>query len=157
MFMVILVPVAVLDLLVGLRIARVKITRQLPNNLSLGSWIKVNLEIRHRFIRPAFIQVFDHYPLDTKTNLLPLTVKLTPGNISKIYYRLQPVKRGDINFGKIQYRHLSLLGLWHVNKFSGQPTSTRVYPNFGEIKKYILLGLDDRTSQLGIRRQQRRG
>ncbi len=156
-FMVILFLIAILDLSIGFKSRQVKIKRSLPNNLSNGAWIKVNLEISHKFKKPAIIQIFDHFPHTANVKQLPLNVELIPGKLSKISYRLQPVQRGDIEFGRIQYRCQSPLSLWHLNKFSGTSSSVKVYPDFAEIKKYILLGLDDRTGQLGIKLQQRRG
>ncbi len=149
--------IAIGDLIVGYRLSHVEITRHLPGNLSLGNWISVRLTVKHNDFRPNTLQIFDHYPRQSITEMLPLKVETVPDQISRISYRFQPQVRGDLSFGLIQYRIPSPFRFWHISRFSGEPAQIKVYPNFKEIKKYILLGLDDRTSQLGIKLQQRRG
>ncbi|MBU3917160.1 DUF58 domain-containing protein [bacterium] len=149
--------IALADLIIGYRICHVTITRHLPGNLSIGNWITVRLTIEHKEFKPSALQIFDHYPKQAITSMLPLHVEIVPGKTSRISYRFQPLVRGDLTFGHVQYRLPSPFRLWSVNRYSGEPVQIKVYPNFKEIKKYILLGLDDRTSQLGIKLQQRRG
>ncbi len=148
---------ALADLYLGFKERHIEIFRSLPNNLSIGAWINVKIHVRHEYQKPTTITIFDHYPDQTKTKFLPLNINLSPGKKSTRNYRLKPIKRGDIEFGRIQYRCPSPLKFWLFNRFSGEPASIKVYPDFAGIKKYILLGIDDRTSQLGIKLQQRRG
>lgn len=156
-YMMLLILVAVLDIFSEFRSSQIAITRNLPNSLSIGTKINVEIEIRHHFTRTTNLRIFDHYPSQTLTEFLPLTVQLLPGKTTKTSYPLQPIQRGKLVFGKVQYRSQSPLGLWHRHGYAGTSCTVKVYPDFNAIKKYILLGVNDRTSQLGIKLRQRRG
>lgn len=156
-YFLLLVCIALYDFFSGFKAIKIRIRRELPNNLAIGNWTKVKLLVNHRIESATKIQIFDHHPQLCKSQQLPLEINLIPGKASQSSYSLYPVQRGDLNFGRIQYRFLSNWGFWHFNRYSGKPKTVKIYPDFAEIKKYILLGLDDRTSQLGIKLQQRRG
>jgi uncharacterized protein (DUF58 family) len=75
----------------------------------------------------------------------------------EVRYRVRPISRGNLVFGRIEARIESRGGLWQVRRFLGEETATRVYPNFAVLTKFALLATDHRLSQIGVRQQRRRG
>lgn len=67
-------------------------------------------------------------------------------------YRLTPPKRGDYEFGDLDLRVRTRLGLLAARRRVPQEDSTvRVYPNLRDVKSLSLLGMRDEWSRLGIR------
>jgi uncharacterized protein (DUF58 family) len=65
--------------------------------------------------------------------------------------------RGELAFGPVEARLRSPGGLWRVRRWLGEPSSTRVYPNFAALTKFALLATDHRLSQIGVLQRRRRG
>jgi uncharacterized protein (DUF58 family) len=152
-----LLALAIID---GLRLRRLpspEVKRQLPGSLPLGRWGDVRLDVRHGFVEPVHVQIFDHVPDGLSFENLPLTVELQPGHISQIGYRLRPLRRGHFSFEQCEINLPSPLGLWSGKRLLNVVDSTRVYPDFARVYGGELLAVDNWLSQLGVRQRQRRG
>ncbi|CAM2065609.1 DUF58 domain-containing protein [Sulfidibacter corallicola] len=134
-----------------------KVVRKVPHALALGAWTEVHLRVEGPGSHALTVDVHDFHPPQCQTRDLPLQVALVPGQWREMAYRLKPVTRGDLTFGKTQVLLGSPFGFWHRSAMVGEPSEVRVYPNFQAVAKYTLLATHQRLSQLGIHRRQRRG
>lgn len=101
--------------------------------------------------------VFDRHPEAFSAEGLPLFFRLEPGYWAKLGYTAQPLERGEHAFGPIELRLISPLRLWLTQYRVGGEETVRVYPDFAKITRYSLLATDNRLSQMGVLRRQRRG
>lgn len=139
------------------RIDHLTVSRQHSDNLALGVWSPVEIRIRHRFRRPVPVQLFDHHPTDSEADQPQQSALLLPGNGVEFHYRVKVNRRGNHSFGPVDLLLTSPLGLWQRRVQEGEPTQARVYPNFAAVSHYAMLVMEQQSSQLGIRLQQRRG
>jgi uncharacterized protein (DUF58 family) len=149
--------IAMLDWLLSRRLPPVEITRELPGNLAVDKWTEVKLRIRHQFTEPTDILIFDGVPANANYDNLPLQIALQPNNISTSQYQMRPLVRGSLELNKTHVQFKSPLGFWHIRYWAGETTSAKVYPDFVAIANYAILATENHTSQIGIKKKQRRG
>ena len=146
-----------LDYYLGKRLPEIELKRTVRHSLPVGVWSKVALEFKNPEKRVIRIKAHDNHPISCDCEHLPLESQLPPGKRLKTYYEIRPYKKGDMAFGKIDILILSPLTLWWHKKTVGQEEAIKVLPNFRQIQKYTLLATDNRLSQIGIIKKQRRG
>lgn len=153
----VIVAVDVLWLLQLSQKKHISIERTVNKNLPVYSWSHVTLEIKHAFLRSVRIRVHDHHPTSMAVQGLPVDTVLPKEQGVRIPYRIKPLERGDDQFVGTDIMVFSLLGLWQRRRFFKGETEVKIYPNFAQIAKYTLLATDNRLSQMGLKRKQRRG
>ena len=127
------------------------------HNLPIYSWSRIKQVIRNQSSSHLNLHAHDHYPASFKIENLPDAFTLAPNESVELQYRVKPLARGDYNFSGTDILRRSPWNLWLRRFFYENEQSVRVFPNFASISKYILLATDNRLSQLGIKKKQRRG
>ena len=145
------------DALVARAAQPVSAERVTPASAALGAWHRIRVKVHNHSGSPADLVFHDHHPARCEVRDLPQRVRIAPRAWAELGYELKPLVRGDLDFGEIEMRAHSPLGLWERRIASGAQASMRVYPNFAEISKYALLATDDRLSQIGVLQRPRRG
>ena len=74
-----------------------------------------------------------------------------------VKYRIRPKKRGDLQFGNVEVLSPSTLGLWQLHHWQQCASVIKVFPNFAAVSQFAMLAMEQQTSQMGVRLQQRRG
>ncbi|MDE1461440.1 DUF58 domain-containing protein [Spartinivicinus poritis] len=148
---------ALADLILSKQASPLTITRQLPHNLALSNSVQVAIQVHHQLPLRQQIELYDHVPNQFNFKGLPLTLELQPGKFSIGHYDITPHQRGPALFTQVEVRVRSQLGLWAMQFIYPVTTEVKVYPNFATVTGYNLLANSHHTSQLGIRKQQRRG
>jgi len=149
--------VALLDALHLARAPVPAVSRQVAGSLALGRWHKVGLHLSHRGQRIQILEVFDHFPVGFESERMPARLALTAGHWAEIDYRIRPAERGEHHFPGVQLRIHSPWRFWLRSRIIPVEDRVRVYPNFALVAKYTLLATDNRLSQMGVKRQIRRG
>ena len=152
-----LLGIALNDLLRTRRLHNPEIRRIMPRNLPLSVGTHVRLQFRNRRQYPLKFSVHDLYPASFGVTDMPQTVELDARGGIETAYRVVPPARGDAEFRGTEIHLYSPWRLWCHRRVIGEPESVRVYPNFAEISTYTLLATDNRLSQIGVKRRQRRG
>lgn len=155
--LLIVAVVALLDWLLSRRLPPVEITRELSGNLAVDKWTEVKLRIQHQFTQPTRIYIFDGIPANANYENLPLAIDLQPDALSNSHYQLRPLVRGELQLDKTHIQFSSPLGLWHIRYWTGETSHAKVYPDFVAIANYAILATENHTSQMGIKKKQRRG
>ena len=135
----------------------IEVRRQIPASMALDRWTPVRLTVRHDMRRPQTITLYDHVPASFALRDLPVEMELAPGRLSQARYAIRPTRRGEMELPGVELRCRSWLGLWDRQYLAGRKEQVRVFPNFAAIAGYNLLATENRVSELGIRRRQRRG
>jgi uncharacterized protein (DUF58 family) len=152
-----LITIALLDFMLSRRLPPVEITREVAGNLAVDKWAPVKLRIKHNFAQPTQISIFDGVPGSADYDNLPLTIDLQPNHHSRSEYQLRPLVRGAEKINQTQVEFYSPLGFWAIRYWTGEITPIKVYPDFVAIANYAILATENHTSQIGIKKRQRRG
>jgi len=152
-----LLLVCLLDLLALLLQKTPQGKRTVNSTLALGQWTHVSLRLSNPHKQRLHCQIFDHYPSRMQLRGLPQSQRIKAQGWSQIEYQIRPEERGLFHFAGIQLRLFSPAGLWQQSRKITASEKVRVYPNFSAVAHYTLLASDNRLSQLGIRKSQRRG
>jgi len=148
---------ALTDAVLGWKLPTPLARRVVPGSLPLGVGHDVSVRLANGGARALQVTVHDHYPAGTEVEGQPQTVAVPANGWAEIRYKLRPVLRGEIRFDHIEVRIRSPLGLWHSNRYTGEPQAARVYPNFAELTHFAILATDNRLSQIGLLQRRRRG
>ena len=148
---------ALLDLTGYLRQSSVTVTRQVNDSLSLGSWSQVTLNLTHEFPRPTRVTIADHPPPECAVSDTRWHTTLQPDQGTSTHYRIQPNARGDLSFRGVDLLYPSGLGLWEFRRFKKVTSTVKVFPNYAAMKQFSMFTLSQRTHQMGIRLQHKRG
>jgi uncharacterized protein (DUF58 family) len=110
------------------RANRVKVIRELPLRLSIGRDNPVVFRVESDQSQ-AIIQIRDHYP--TGFTVSPTTVQaiIRPQTTQELTYTVNPLQRGEFNWGNIQVRQLGSWGLSWDNWQIPQNVGVKVYPD----------------------------
>lgn len=135
----------------------IEIQRVINHNLPIYSWSNIKQTIRNQSQNYLHLLAHDHYPVEFNVESLPEPFTLAPNESVELRYRVKPLSRGDFSFSGTDILRRSPLNLWLRMFHYKNNKSVRVFPNFSSISKYILLATDNRLSQLGIKKKQRRG
>lgn len=151
---------AVAFLVDGISVRRVptpSAERQLPSSVAVGRWTPVPLRLSSRAARTLAIAVHDHYPEAFEVETLPAVARLPAERWVDIPLRVRPCVRGLFTIDTLDVRIAGQLGLLAEQRVVPCHSTVRVYPDFQVIARYALLAGDDRTVQMGIHLQRRRG
>ena len=133
------------------------VKRSIPGSLPVGIWHDVKLRFSSVNRASIEVEIFDHHPAEVEIRDLPQVIKIPSNGWLEAHYAIRPIKRGELYFAGTDVRLTSPLHLWQKRKKVEAPDTIRVYPNFAAITGYALLATDNRLSQMGILRRQRRG
>lgn len=156
-FGALVLALAIADALAGRRLrGRLRVSRELPHALPVGTWQAVPLRLELAAGRLAgWLQ--DRHPAGFDVEGLPLFFRLEAGRWLKTGYRLSVTERGLQVFAAVDLRLLSPWRLWLIPETLAVRDEVRVFPNFARISQYTLLATDNRLSQIGVLRRRRRG
>tara|TARA_B100000676_G_scaffold312771_1_gene388834 strand:- start:2232 stop:3551 length:1320 start_codon:yes stop_codon:yes gene_type:complete len=132
------------------------VRRVIPTSLSLGVLSPVKLEIESRGMYRPRARIVDVYPTSFEARGLPLEMRFEPG-VSTYQYHLRATERGNAEFGPTHCLLRSPLGFWWRKLAAGDSSVVRVYPNFSAVSRYALMAMEDRLSEIGVRKRRRRG
>lgn len=148
--------IALADLIELARLPSPGLERRLGHTLPLGGWSPVRITLTNAG-RPLRLDLHDLHPAEFATRGLPAALRLGPRERLRLEYRVCPPRRGDFTFTGCDLGVISPAGLWTQRRRIPLTEAVRVFPNFAEISRYTLLAANDHLSQIGVRRQQRRG
>ncbi len=153
----VILGLVLVDALGALWPRRLAVERHLPSSLAVGVWKEVRLTLRNPSYLSAWIETFDHHPLDFEARGLPQRHRVPARGYLELTYELCPLERGRHLFGPVQMRVEGFLGLLAGLRRRACPQEVKVFPDFAAVAHYALLATDNRLSALGILRRPRRG
>lgn len=151
------VAIAVLDALLCRTLARLEISRSLPDPLSLNSRNPVTLRLRNRGRVPQNLVVFDDLPDELRPEGNLQTVVVPPYGESSVRYTVRPAQRGKFSLGDVYVRGLGLFRLSRWQRRYRLGGAVRVYPALADVGRYDYLARARRLVEAGYRPIPRRG
>jgi uncharacterized protein (DUF58 family) len=165
--MALLAGACVFDLFAIRKTPKPEVTRSLPRNLALRDSAEISVLFRGLSEMRSNVELYDHPPEQAECDGLPLRLQSSllsssdharsAGDTVVVKYTLRPMRRGDARFGRFTLRAASPLGLLNYTAECGEPDSVRVFPNFAAVARFGELMLSQHTSEVGIKKLQRRG
>lgn len=143
--------VALLDLSLGR--GTVEVGRQVAEIQSVGRSFPVQLSVVNLSQRTLQLRITDDAP--GRADGVPATLNLISNQEGQVTYDLCVDRRGQHRFGPVTVRWGTPLGLWERQRTLSVSTSLRVYPNFGQLRRYGLhTKLAEQRVPVRVRRRQ---
>ena len=125
--------------------------------IPVGVAHEIYLKVTNHTATAAAIHLYDGHSERGTTIGLPMMMTIPAQRFGQYQYTFTPMARGDHTFGRASMRVRSTLGLWLLPYAAGAPSLVRVFPNYAAVTRYALLAVDNRLSQIGLLKRQRRG
>jgi uncharacterized protein (DUF58 family) len=84
-------------------------------------------------------------------------VQINGGEKKILRYQLRPVKRGSYEFGVINIYVKAMLALFSRRYIVSEPQNVPVYPSYLQLRKYQLMAISNRLSEIGVKKVRRMG
>ena len=132
--------------------------RVLGQRLSNGDDNDIQVVLENRYPFPVRLDVVDDVPVQFQRRDLVFPVPLGAGRATTLHYQLRPTRRGEYVFGQTNVLVRSPLGLVQRRyRFGEQDEVVAVYPSFLQMRRYELLALSNRLTEVGVKRIRRIG
>ena len=157
LYVVACVVVLALDWRLAGSLKRFELTRRHDDRLSLNALNAIHLSLRNRGRRPVTFWLRDEPPdvfeVDERTIQLG---RIVAGSAPALGgweggYSVRPLRRGNYQFGDLNLRWLSPLGLLVRQAKLPARSAVKVYPNLLDVRHYDLLLRRNRLQELGLR------
>ncbi|MFM2362127.1 MAG: hypothetical protein RLZZ316_1029, partial [Bacteroidota bacterium] len=113
--------------------------------------------VENRYGFPLSLGIIDEIPFQFQQRDIWFNTVLKPRQEKKIVYKLRPVKRGSYDFGNVNAFASSPLGLLMRRYRFTEKKAVPVYPSYLQMRKYQLLAISNRLTELGIKKIRRIG
>jgi len=153
-----MVILVLLDLILLYRTQRgVFLRRNVPERLSNGDDNEISIYTENFYAFPVHIGIIDEIPFQFQKRDLWFNSRLKQQEKKTISYKLRPTKRGEFLFGQTRLYVESPLRLLARRFNFGTDIPIPVYPSFLSLRKYELMAISNRLTDIGIKRIRRLG
>jgi uncharacterized protein (DUF58 family) len=131
--------------------------RHAPERLSNGDDNELGIYIENSYPFNISLGIIDEIPFQFQKRDVWFKTTLSPGQHKLINYLLRPTKRGEYEFGDIRVYVKSPLGLILRRYNFSHAETLPVYPSFLQMRKYELMAISNRLSEIGVKKIRRLG
>lgn len=131
--------------------------RHAPERLSNGDDNDLGIYIENSYPFIISVGIIDEIPFQFQKRDIWFKTILSPRQHKLINYLLRPTKRGEYEFGDIRVYVSSPLGLIRRRYNFSQAETLPVYPSFLQMRKYELMAISNRLSEIGVKKIRRLG
>jgi uncharacterized protein (DUF58 family) len=158
LFFWLLIMLLLIDMLMLYRPAKgIFARRHAPERLSNGDENELGIYIENLYPFNIDAGIIDEIPFQFQKRDMLFKTSLKPGQHKLINYLLRPTKRGEYEFGAVRIYVSSPLGLIRRRYNFSQDEKLPVYPSFLQMRKYELMAISNRLSEVGIKKIRRLG
>ena len=136
---------------------QLNIERQCREIFPLHRWSKINLSLAHQQKTPIHVVIKELIPPDVEVSASAFYVTLMPNQLTHVEYEARANQRGDAHIRGVEILIPSPIGLWQSIYRVNCSSTLKVYPDFQTIKGFALMALDNKQSNMGIKKVQKRG
>ncbi|QEC77854.1 DUF58 domain-containing protein [Mucilaginibacter ginsenosidivorax] len=131
--------------------------RYAPERLSNSDENELGVYVENWYPFNVSIGIIDEIPFQFQKRDIWFKTTLKPHERKLISYSLRPTKRGEYEFGDIRVYAKSPLGLIRRRYTFEQAETLPVYPSFLQMRKYELMAISNRLTDIGIKKIRRIG
>lgn len=158
LFFWVLVFIVLTDILLLYKVKKgVFARRHAPERLSNGDENELGIYIENLYSFNINIGIIDEIPIQFQKRDIWFKTSLKSGQHKLINYLLRPTKRGEYEFGTVHVYVQSPLGLVRRRYDFKQDETLPVYPSFLQMRKYELMAISNRLTDVGIKKIRRIG
>jgi uncharacterized protein (DUF58 family) len=132
-------------------------TRTHAERFSNGDDNAVRIDIESYYGLPVSVEIIDEIPEQFQRRDVFFKISIPAREARAIQYSLRPVKRGEYLFGTINAYISGPINFVKRRFRYQQGKMVPVYPSYIQMRKYQLLAIHDRLSEIGIRKVRRIG
>lgn len=137
---------------------RITAEREVPEAVGLGDSVELRYVVRSAWPWPARVELFDALPQGVSASSTVGAFSLGGGAARTISVSITGTERGTHAFGDVALRWTAALGLLaRISRPREQPSAIAVVPSLTSIRRFRLLAMQQRLSDVGIRALKRRG
>lgn len=131
--------------------------RTMSERFSNGDDNEVDIRVESQYPFPLNLQIIDEIPAVFQRRDVLFKLRLQKKEGKNVKYSLCPTSRGVYSFGHIRIFAQSPVGLVQRSFTMGEPKEVKVYPSYLMLTHYELLAINNRLTDLGIKRIRRVG
>jgi uncharacterized protein (DUF58 family) len=131
--------------------------RHAPERLSNGDDNELGIYIENLYPFNISAGIIDEIPFQFQKRDLLFKTSLNPYQNKLLNYLLRPTKRGEYEFGAIRVYVKSPIGLVSRRFTFDQSETLPVYPSFLQMRKYELMAISNRLSEIGVKKIRKLG
>jgi uncharacterized protein (DUF58 family) len=131
--------------------------RETPEKFSNGDPNPVFLALENRYPFPATFEIIDEIPIQFQVRDLLFSVPMKGRSLHTIQYELRPVERGEYHFGAINLYVSARIGFVKRRYVFPQTDMVPVYPSYLQMRKYQLMAISNRLTEIGVKKIRRLG
>lgn len=126
--------------------------RTFAERFSNGDSNLVSITVENLLAFPLKIKLIDEIPVQFQFRNFLISLELNKNDQKIVNYSLRPTERGLYTFGFLNVYISSYLSLVERRLKFERDQSTKVYPSFVQMKKYELIAISDRLTEIGIKK-----
>ncbi len=131
--------------------------RILPDKFSNSDFNAVPVRIKSNYKFTTNVEIIDEIPVQFQKRDFLKKGSISPKSILDFEYSLRPVKRGEYVFGNLYVYAMTRIGLAKRRYSFDKAAMVKVYPSFIQMKKYDFLAIDNKLTQIGLKKIRRIG
>lgn len=131
--------------------------RLVPERFSNGDDNPVRLRLKSKLDYGVDFELYEEFPVQFQKRDFVLRGKLSPRGCFEYSYVLRPLERGDYRFGYVLVYISSSLGFFSRRHRLAAPAEVKVYPSFLQMRRYELMAISNRLSDVGVKKIRRLG
>lgn len=129
--------------------------RELPERLSNGDENKIRIYLMNNYRFKVFVRIIDEIPHQFQVRDFEIKDSLKSGKEKAYVYKLKPTERGEYMFGALNIYVSSNFGLISRKFVFNKNANIPVYPSFIQMRKYELLAISNRLTEVGVKKIRR--
>lgn len=126
--------------------------RSTNEKLSNGDQNKILIELKNAYNFVLSLKIIDEIPHQFQIRDFLFETKLETGASKSIQYTIRPVKRGEYKFGALNVYASGKIGLVARRYRFAQEQTIPVYPSYLQMRKYELLAISNRLTEVGVKK-----
>ncbi|MFB6306106.1 MAG: DUF58 domain-containing protein [Flavobacteriales bacterium] len=126
--------------------------RDTLNKMSNGNNNPISIFLRNNYPYKLKLKLIDEVPEQFQIRDMYFAIELDKNRTTEIKYELKPVKRGNYNFGAVNVFAYGFFRLTAKRYKFSQDIDVPVYPSFMQMRKYELMAISDRLTEIGVKK-----
>ncbi|RMG26632.1 MAG: DUF58 domain-containing protein [Bacteroidetes bacterium] len=131
--------------------------RSTPERFSNGDPNEVFIYLENRYPFPLRLNIIDEVPQQFQMRKLRFGLAMPQRSQRTIKYQLRPVERGEYHFGALNLYASSPIGLVSRRYTFDQDAMVPTYPSYIQMRKYQLMAISNRLTEMGVKKIRRLG
>ncbi|TSE10578.1 DUF58 domain-containing protein [Aquimarina algiphila] len=135
----------------------IEANRILPDKFSNSDFNAIPVRIKSNYQFTTTVEIIDEIPVQFQKRDFLKTVRIPVKSIFDFEYALRPVQRGEYIFGNLYIYAMTRIGFVKRRYSFDKSAMVKVYPSFIQMKKYDFLAIDNKLTQIGLKKIRRIG